>query len=238
MLFIFRQLRRLELHKRSGRYFLYAFGEIALIMVGILLALQVSEWNQARKDRAREEILLAELVSNLQTNITNLEGDIEYQVRSAETMRYLLSHLDQKLPYDESLNSKFWESDFVTDVILTSSAFETLKSIGLDVISSDSLRREIINLFEVTYPHLLAETVRLENQTWPAVVVPMFQKHFRKDVRNSYLPIDYDALLEDKEFTNMLSFRMTLRDYSTEQKQNAVKKTQEVIDLIQAELER
>lgn len=237
MLSILRKIRRsLFLPGKVRTYMAYAAGEIVLIVVGILLALQISEWNQSRKDRVREEILLNELVSNLQTNVSNLKGDIGYQIKSTETIRFLLNHLDNELPYEESLNSKFFESDFVTDVILASSAFETLKSIGLELIKSDLLRKEIIDLFEVTYPYLLAETVRLENQTWPAVVVPMFQKHFRKDNPKSYVPIDYDALLEDKEFTNMLSFRMTLRAYSTEQKQDAVKKTQEVINLIQTEM--
>ena len=52
MLFILRQLRRLELRKRSGRYFLYAFGEVVLIVVGILIALQIQPWNENRKLRA------------------------------------------------------------------------------------------------------------------------------------------------------------------------------------------
>ncbi len=74
MLFILRQLRRLELRKRSGQYFFYAFGEIVLIMVGILLALQVSEWNQAREDRAEERLLLKRLSSELTGNQGKLSG--------------------------------------------------------------------------------------------------------------------------------------------------------------------
>ncbi len=58
MLFILRQLRRLELRKRSGRYFVYAFGEIVLIVVGILLALQVNDWQQGRILQKREALYL------------------------------------------------------------------------------------------------------------------------------------------------------------------------------------
>jgi hypothetical protein len=43
---------------RTGRYFKYAIGEIVLVMIGILLALQVSNWNQERKDRISERKLL------------------------------------------------------------------------------------------------------------------------------------------------------------------------------------
>jgi hypothetical protein len=49
MLFLFRQLRRLELHKRSSRYFFYAIGEIVLVVMGILIALQINNWNEGRK---------------------------------------------------------------------------------------------------------------------------------------------------------------------------------------------
>ena len=43
---------------KTGRYFKYAIGEIVLVMIGILLALQVSNWNQDRKDRISERKLL------------------------------------------------------------------------------------------------------------------------------------------------------------------------------------
>jgi hypothetical protein len=39
---------------KTGKYFKYAIGEIVLVMIGILLALQVSNWNQERKDRIRK----------------------------------------------------------------------------------------------------------------------------------------------------------------------------------------
>ena len=52
MLFIFRKLRRsFFLPGKVRTYLAYAVGEIALIMIGILLALQISEWNQTMKDR-------------------------------------------------------------------------------------------------------------------------------------------------------------------------------------------
>ncbi len=46
---------------KTAKYFKYAIGEIILVMVGILLALQVSNWNQQRKAANKEEILLSEL---------------------------------------------------------------------------------------------------------------------------------------------------------------------------------
>ncbi len=69
MLFILRQLRRLELHKRSGRYFLYAFGEIVLIVVGILIALQISEWNQGLTNERLEQAFLQRIEKDLKVDL-------------------------------------------------------------------------------------------------------------------------------------------------------------------------
>ncbi len=56
-------------------YLLYAFGEIALVMIGILLALQINNQNEDRKIRASEQEILQNLKSEL---FTNREGVEEY----------------------------------------------------------------------------------------------------------------------------------------------------------------
>lgn len=235
----FRQLRQnLLLKGNTGKYFKYAIGEIALVVIGILIALQINTWNEDRKTRARESKLLTELRTNLQINIQNLENDIRNQKKSTKTIDYLLDHLDRHRPYLDSLGYYFAQADFAPDVVLSASAFETLKSVGLELIHTDSLRSAIINLFEIHYPTLMQETRRLEDQIWPAVVVPMYQKHFRRDDRDFNMVNDYQALLDDKEFTNMLSFRGNLRKMSTDWKLKAKEQTKEVLLLIDLELNR
>ena len=59
MIKFFRKIRQNLLSEgKTGRYLKYAIGEIVLVMIGILLALQVSNWNQDRKDRISERKLL------------------------------------------------------------------------------------------------------------------------------------------------------------------------------------
>ena len=73
MLFIFRKLRRsFFLPGKVRTYLAYAVGEIALIMIGILLALQVSDWNQAREDRTEETQILLRLKADFDENQENL----------------------------------------------------------------------------------------------------------------------------------------------------------------------
>lgn len=238
MIKFFRKIRqRLLAENKFSKYVLYAIGEIVLVVIGILIALWINNWNTTKKLDERELVLLSELKLNLETNLENLEKDIITQIKGAKHIDSLLYHLDHRLPYTNSIPVHLKHGDFAPDVILTSSAFETLKSSGLGLIQSDSLRRQIINLFEVSYPWLMQETKRLEDQVWPAVVVPMKQKHLR--AIDGYLtPVDYDNMLNDKEFINMWSFRRAMRNNSTEQKREASQKTVDVIHFIEMELKR
>lgn len=127
---------------------------------------------------------------------------------------------DHYRPYNDSLPVYLQRAAFAPDVVLSSSAFETMKSSGLDIFRSDSLRQEILALFDVEYPTLMQNTRRLEDQLSPAVVVPLHQKHFR-NYNGTRVPNDYDNWVNDKAFFNMFSFRLALRQSSTRHKKKA-----------------
>ena len=93
MLFIFRQLRRLELRKRSGRYFLYAFGEIVLIVVGILIAVQIGDWKEERKNDAAEIEILQNLRADFEKNQEKLQSAILVHERVASGTTKLAKHI-------------------------------------------------------------------------------------------------------------------------------------------------
>jgi hypothetical protein len=82
----------------------------------------------------------------------------------------------------------------------------------------------------------MQNTKRIEDQIWSAAPVPLYQKHFRREIEGQARPINYNTLLQDKEFTNMLSFRLRMRESSTAAKIIAVNETNEVLNLIVQEL--
>ena len=236
MIGFFRKIRKqLADDNKPLKYMRYAIGEIVLVVIGILIALGINNWNETKKILNKEKILLAELKSNLESNLMRLGHDIKIQNRGAWCIDFLIDHFENKRPFNDSIAKYLQEGNYAPDVILTSSSFETLKSTGLDLIKSDTLRQEIINLFEVTYPYLMQETKRIEDQVWPATVVPIFQIHLRMK-EGRWFPNNYESMLKDEEFLNMWSFRLELRKNSTFSKSRAVKETNEVIGMIQDEL--
>lgn len=66
---------------RVSKYILYAIGEIILVVIGILIALQINNWNQHNKELAKEQNIIEglqieftknrELISNILTEIEN-----------------------------------------------------------------------------------------------------------------------------------------------------------------------
>ena len=70
MIKFFRKLRQnLLMENKTGKYLKYAIGEIALVMIGILLALQVNNWNNYRLEGRKEQLFLANLQSDFKANL-------------------------------------------------------------------------------------------------------------------------------------------------------------------------
>ena len=88
---IFRQVRKEQLgSKRFRKYLAYALGEIALVVVGILIALQFNNADMDRQDRVRERQYMASLVSDLEMDIENIEQAVEGNRIQIEGMDDLL----------------------------------------------------------------------------------------------------------------------------------------------------
>lgn len=78
MISFFRKIRQKLLAKNQiTRYLLYAFGEIALVMIGILLALQVNDWNENKIAQANTSIYVDNLIDDLKKDISTFDFEIE-----------------------------------------------------------------------------------------------------------------------------------------------------------------
>lgn len=86
----FRTFRaRLLLESKAGQYLAYAAGEVLLVIIGILIALQVNNWNTERLEQRRIRELAHALITDLESDIADLERillQMQLTLRSAETI--------------------------------------------------------------------------------------------------------------------------------------------------------
>ena len=62
MIKFFRKIRQDMINEnRASKYLLYAIGEIVLVVIGILIALQINNWNESRKENEEEIVILKSL---------------------------------------------------------------------------------------------------------------------------------------------------------------------------------
>ncbi len=149
MIKFFRHIRRSLINQNQmGKYFKYAIGEIALVMIGILLALQVNNWNEQLKSNEYERQLLLQLRNDLELNIKDLKTNSRLLEQTINSTGILEMHLQQKLPYHDTLEIHFSNSGIWTKFLVNAGAYKTIESKGLDLISNLELRDLIFRIYE------------------------------------------------------------------------------------------
>lgn len=105
---IFRKSRQFLISRNKVRnYILYSIGEIILVVVGILIALSIDNWNEERKDRVKEQLILVQLRDEFQSNLIRLEEKISTRQNMIESSQRILKDIDdQNIANRDSLLSR------------------------------------------------------------------------------------------------------------------------------------
>lgn len=148
MIQFFRRIRqKLLSENRFSKYLIYAIGEIVLVVIGILIALQINNWNQTRIDINKEEKFLLEIKENLNEDLQKINEVLlanAQKLKRIDTAYHYLSLMEE-----DPLNGKkfSYQLPVITNHKLftpTSVAFNNITSTGkIDVLRSDVLRKEI-----------------------------------------------------------------------------------------------
>jgi hypothetical protein len=79
MIKFFRKIRQnLLMENKTGKYLKYAIGEIVLVVIGILIALQINNWNEERKDRLKLLSIYSLIYNDIEDDIKELQGNLEF----------------------------------------------------------------------------------------------------------------------------------------------------------------
>ncbi len=167
MLRFFRQIRqKLLTENKVTRYSLYAIGEIFLVVIGILIALQVNTWNDARKAEHLEQDYYCRLLEDIyldeQQVIEQIEVVKERLKAANQALRLLTSNNPKKMEVALEINDAI--KAIYTDFKANDAAFVDLKSgANLNIIKDKSVIRAMNNYFNKVEGHVSVIQVNGEN---------------------------------------------------------------------------
>jgi hypothetical protein len=179
----------------AGRYFKYAVGEITLVVIGILIALSINNWNEARIQQQKEIVNLVELKKGLENDLITefIPGIDKYNFVGNAAKNVLNIYNNSETFPDDSL-SKYFRTSVLGEwnFIFNVATYENLKSTGIDIISNDSLRTKISSLYSNEYPELIARGER---------VLRYYENELRPFLQNNFNL--YDSMLSKDEVENL-----------------------------------
>jgi len=218
MLRFFRPLRhRLLSENRASRYMLYALGEIALVVVGILIALQVNNWNEDQKAERETETYLNALRQELQNNIRylrNVNNFTRQDIR--ETLKYMEAFSVSGPVEDTIFRSVASHIGPINLTPMAEAAFNELMNSGaIQNVADDSLKYHVerIESYLRVFEKRKAET----DATWQSQLLPYYMEHANiismRDsimewaVPKTTLTPNRDAFVNNRQFLNLLMNR-------------------------------
>jgi hypothetical protein len=190
---------------KTGKYLKYAIGEIVLVMIGILLALQVSHWNNQSADRKSEKRYLFELILDLQTDSIVISKVKKYSDRQALSKKKLKKYFEGKQIIEDSLVSYFgdqWRNAAKFNPITTT--LDEMKSTGnIGVIENTSIRRKILETYNYYTTHINNNEDRylIQQNALANLIQFSIPNIFSESLQNSE-PLDIKTLLNDFRVKN------------------------------------
>lgn len=148
MLKFFRRIRQKLINEGNlTRYLLYAIGEILLVMIGILLALQVNNWNEDRKRKMGEMEYLNGFKSDLENDLAAIEKILPIVNASKASINFMLDYMEKDLPWHDSLKYQFGNMAANWDIPFANSTYESISSNDWSIISNKKLREGLISYY-------------------------------------------------------------------------------------------
>lgn len=181
---------------RFSRYLLYAIGEIILVVIGILIALQINNWNENIKSIKLEKTYYCKIAEDLQVDIKNIDSSIISIDKRLESTKKFLKNL-LKIQNDKSIIFKDFIPTFrYYKFIPTKAAIEDITSSGkLEKLRNQILKKRIlghytaqenaVNIIDINYNKLVDRIFLLEKYADVGFQeVPQYQNLFDSELQN------------------------------------------------------
>jgi hypothetical protein len=254
VVFIRKLRRRLLMENALGKYLAYAVGEIVLVVIGILIALQINNYNDQRKDRARELGYLANVRADLAANITEMDRYLMTRTDGIAAAQRIIDHFDGKPIEDASafnadgVSIYSWQRYYQNN----NTYQELVNSGNFALLSNDRIKHGLLDL-EAQYKKMKGEEDHFRFDAETLLYHPLYETMDLNPIvldfayRASDGQVGREGLLTPQTFEEYLrnrmlknGFVMTILEFQTmnEQMTEMKRLSQVLMDEIDIEMQR
>jgi len=199
---------------KVSKYMLYAIGEIVLVVIGILIALSINNWNEEQKENNQERFILNKLGVDIKTDIFTIKKQIDVNAITITNFKYCLDILSNKTKADKKVFlDKFSNILTLGRFIQNKTTFNNLISTGkIELIKNQTLSDSIVKYYNVDY-----ESWDTAMRDYTRNILAPFMLHF------DYIPQADDSytVYSNEQFLNFENYQFevipkTLDDYKKE----------------------
>ena len=197
MVKFFRTIRQsLIMENKTSKYLKYAIGEVVLVVIGILIALQINNWNEQRKNDITKQIYLKSLIAELKNNCKRyhqIENNYEKRIASFDHLFNTINNADTK---NDSIKKAFDEAaTFIGITLINKTAFdELINSQNFQVFEKD-LRDKIMIYYNEL--HIIIESINMELNELRELRLEMYKS----------IDIAYESGYKDKEYEEIMDWK-------------------------------
>jgi Family of unknown function (DUF6090) len=243
MIKFFRKIRYDLMEKnKTGRYLKYTLGEILLVVIGILIALQINNWNETKKNNLIEHNYLKEMIEDFEKNNQKSQEIISNIEKYLPTLIGLLeqSALEKPTISIDSINIAFSQINHMPSYSSTDRVYNNLIGSGdLKLIQDSKLKTILSEYYESLY------ILNLVQATHESELVESFQPYIieyldfqavnlnRVDDFGIPYPVEKSKIMEvfgNRKFRNIITLKWTILTDLLEQNRNLEKLNVEMIN--------
>jgi len=252
MIKFFRHIRQnLIMENKTSKYFKYAIGEIVLVVIGIMIALQINNWNEQRIQDKEEQVALKNLRQDFEFNLKTLDSILIETTDNKEKQFQVLNHTGEK-PKPETedefnkllniladINEYYPRNGYLDDLV---------NSGNLGIIKNQVLRNKLSS-WNPVYNYIQSRERELEKAR-DRITYMVIQKgswlnadavSYAETVKNNIFPksgfdIDNRDLLNELEFENNTENIIYQNDKLTQSHKKGLILIAQILELLDKEI--
>lgn len=240
MIKFFRKLRHNLLSEgKTSKYLKYAFGEIILVVIGILIALQINNWNQNRIDRDEENDIIVKLHKDFKENKRSVQEFIESnknEMNAQMELMKLIGASEEEL-MKHNLDSLFYVSFGANELYFADNTLKNIMSSGqLNLLKNEDINELLYqwnSLSEIRKIRMDKLDIWVNDKFIPYLLSKISFKEMDKQYSlqwggTSKVKPEYYPLFQEVEFENYLDNNLWFH----QQIQERCEETEQLIDEI------